>query len=106
MAILADASDEGLFFTRILDCEETDTAQLQDAVRNFIGRLEMLFTEKKCLELPGYASFMLKSLARPRVLRNLHRTIGGPGVPLDAIKARCLQRNLTTRLHIRVSTHT
>jgi len=79
-AMLADASDEGLFFTRACDDEDTDPAELQSTVRRFITKLECLFVEGRCVDLPGYTSYMLESLTRTRVVRikrDVVRSFGG-----------------------------
>ena len=46
-AMLADASDEGLLFTRVLDDEGTDPAQMQVEAEDFIRTLQCMFVEKQ-----------------------------------------------------------
>ena len=94
-AMLADATDEGLYFTRVVDNEETDMASLQQTVLRFIRKLEVLFQEGRCIELPGYTHFMMESLKRVRVIRLSRtqvRSLGGPGKPPQEVMRRCLQR--------------
>ena len=57
-AMLADAADECLLFTRQLDDEDTDSAKLNDEVAEYLDRLQCLFTDGQCVSLPGYTSFM------------------------------------------------
>jgi hypothetical protein len=94
-AMLADAADECLQFTRQLDSEDTDSSALNDEVGQYLERLTLLFTQGQCITLPGYTSFMLKNLQRCRAIRLDHDTIitlGCPhGVPPDIIN-RCLSR--------------
>ena len=94
-AMLADASDEGLLFTRVLDDEGTDPAQMQVEAEDFIRTLQCMFVEKQCVDLPGtYTHFMLSSLQRPRVFSPgrgaPERRLGGQTVPDDVLD-RCLQ---------------
>ena len=94
-AMLADAADEGLLFTRILDNEDTDAAELQDIVGRFIRRLELLFVEGGCMKLPGYTEFMASSLKRVRVLRlpgGRTKSFGGPAAPSIETVQSCLMR--------------
>ena len=62
--MLADAADECLHFTRLLDSEDTDSAKLNEEVAGYLARLRCLFTEGQRVSLPGYTSFMLKNLQR------------------------------------------
>ena len=50
-ATLADATDEGLAFTRALDNEATDAAQLQFLVEDLILSLQTLLCDAMCLNL-------------------------------------------------------
>ena len=94
-AMLADAADECLVFTRLLDSEDTDSAKLNDSVAEFLDRMQCLFTDGQCVSLPGYTSFMLKNLQRSRAVRvggNQIITLGCPqGVPQATI-LQCLAR--------------
>jgi len=61
-AMLADASDEGLAFTRALDDEATDSVQLQFLVGGFLSALQVLLCDAMCLTLEGaYTNFMVQS---------------------------------------------
>jgi len=96
-AMLADACDEGLLFTRTLDNEGTDPAELQHLVQDFVRNLHVLFIDGMCLELEGtYTNFMLTSLqTKPRVIqtgRNGNpKKFGGNEIPNETIEA-CLNR--------------
>ena len=47
-AMMADAADEGLLFTRIMDTEEgLDNADYQQHVHDFIRRMQVLFIDEK-----------------------------------------------------------
>lgn len=93
-AMLADAADECLQFTRQLDNEDTDSAALNEEVGQYMERLTLLFTQGQCITLPGYTSFMLKNLQRCRAIRldGTIVTLGCPhGVPQSIIN-QCLAR--------------
>ena len=94
-AMLADAADECLLFTRQLDDEDTDSAKLNDEVAEYLDRLQCLFTDGQCVSLPGYTSFMLANLQRSRAVRldgSTIITLGCPhGVPRSIID-QCLAR--------------
>ena len=95
-AMLADATDEGLAFTRALDNEAADSAQLQFQVEDFILSLQTLFCDAMCLNLEGtYANLMVQSLRRPRVFAQSRsapeRQLGGRPIP-DEVVGRCLAR--------------
>ena len=95
-AMLADAADECLLFTRQLDDEDTDSAKLNDEVAEYLDRLQCLFTDGQCVSLPGYTSFMLTNLERStravRVGNGTIITLGCPhGVPRSIIN-QCLAR--------------
>lgn len=93
--MLADASDQGLFFTRVCDDEDTDPAELQSTVRRFVAKLECLFVEGRCVDLPGYTSYMLESLSSGarvvRLKRDVVRSFGGARPSQEVIDV-CLGR--------------
>lgn len=100
-AMLADATDEGLFFTRQLDTEAVDSAEVQLMAETFVSRIRFLFMDRGCLRVPGYTTFMLKALERPRVFQPTRtappRTLGGPswaslGQQAAAVVDRCISR--------------
>ena len=95
-AMLADATDEGLFFTRQLDSEELDSAEVQLMAETFVARIRYLFIDRGCLCVPGYTTFMLKSLERPRTFQPTRtagpRTLGGSSWPQSAVVDRCIAR--------------
>eukprot|EP00959_Pyramimonas_sp_CCMP1952_P443255 9280115-Pyramimonas_sp.AAC.1 len=67
---MADAADEGLQFTRELDVEETDTAEMAFRVKTFLAKLEYLFNQEGCLTTLGYTRHMIDLLTSTvRVLR-------------------------------------
>ena len=47
VAMMADAADEGLLFTRELDSEETDAAEMTFRVKLFMAKLEYLFNQEQ-----------------------------------------------------------
>ena len=98
-AMLADATDEGLFFTRQLDTEALDSAEVQLLAETFVSRIRFLFMNRGCLQVPGYTTFMMQSLKRPRVFHPTRtappRTLGGPswsGMHAAAVVKRCIAR--------------
>jgi hypothetical protein len=100
-AMLADATDEGLFFTRQLDTEAVDSAEVQLMAETFVSRIRFLFMDRGCLRVPGYTTFMMTALQRPRVFQPTRtappRTLGGPSwsnlsMQSAAVVERCLSR--------------
>ena len=96
-AMLADATDEGLLFTRALDNEDTDPAELQVLVEDFLTTLQSLFEDQECINVEGtYTHFMMSSLAgRPRVFATTRNgqeiRLGGRPIPVEIVN-RCLNR--------------
>ena len=95
-AMLADATDEGLLFTRVLDNEGTDAAQMQILAEEFLSNLQSLFCDRQCLHLEGtYTHFMIESLRRPRVFAptrsSPQRRLGGRPVDECVIDC-CIER--------------
>ena len=68
-AMMADASDQAMQFTRILDTEGTDPASMTSAANVFLQVVQSLFEAEPpaCLRVFGYTSVMLKMLRRPVV---------------------------------------
>ena len=96
VAMLADAADEALLFTRQLDDENVDPGQLSAIVERFLTALRVLFLEGKCVDLPGFTSHMLGQLQKPRSFQPAPtlpaRTFGGPGAISSDLVERCLAR--------------
>lgn len=68
-AMMADASDQAMQFTRILDTEGTDPASMTNEANVFLQVVQSLFEAEPpaCLRVFGYTSVMLKMLRRPVV---------------------------------------
>ena len=64
LAMMSDASDEGLCLIRHVDDESTDIASLQGLVVQFLERVQVLFGNGACLELPGYTNHIMKVLEK------------------------------------------
>ena len=64
LAMMSDASDEGLCLIRHVDDESTDIASLQGLVAQFLERVQVLFGNGACLELPGYTNHIMKVLEK------------------------------------------
>ena len=96
VAMLADAADEALLFTRQLGDENVDPGQLSAIVERFMTALRVLFLEGKCVDLPGFTSHMLGQLQKPRSFQPAptlpSRTFGGPGAISSDLVERCLAR--------------
>jgi len=67
LAMLADAADEALLLTRILDNEDVDPATANFEVQMFVNKIEALFGDRmQCLKF-GYTAYMLNLLSKPIV---------------------------------------
>ncbi len=106
-AMLADASDEGLLFTRLLDQEDTDMAELQSIAEHFVQKLEHLFIKGECMSLPGYTQYMATNLKQVRLLHlpgGRLKSLGGEQCPRPATIKACLTRTQNyTKLAIAVT---
>ena len=94
-AMMADASDQAMLLTRVLDDEDMDPAALNTEVGAFVTTIETLFGEqRKCLTLVGYTQVMLLVLRRPLVWHVGSKlcTIGHHGGAPTVIIDRCLAR--------------
>ena len=79
VAMLADAADESLALTRLLDAEDADPAVLNREVHCFHLRLAALFGEgKQCLHRLGYTQTMLE-LLREQVVWTVCVCVRGGG---------------------------
>ena len=93
--MLADAADESLALTRLLDAEDTDPAVLNREVHCFHLRLTALFSEdRRCLTATGYTQVMLQ-LLREQIVWTVGDCTGSigceTGVPHDMLD-RCFGR--------------
>ena len=66
-AMLADAADSSLAFTRTLDTEGADPAVLKGELSQYLKEIQGLFGEGKCLTSFGYTSSMCELLKSPIV---------------------------------------
>ena len=92
-AMQADASDQTMALTRMLDDEQVDPSNLRRELPAYINTLEWLFGEsRKCLEVFGYTRSMLDILKSPIVFHvgRAMKTLGGD-IPEEII-CRCLER--------------
>ena len=95
LAMLADAADESLLLTRVLDNEDVDPAVANEEVMDYVGRIEGLFgNEKRCLTATGYTSMMLAQLSKPIVftIKGETRSVGRHGGVLPATIESCSAR--------------
>ena len=96
LSMMADASDEALQLTRILDRENVDPASVRREVQAWIAKINALFGRGACVKSScfGYTTVMLRLLQHPIVwnMGSTFYTIGADeGVPADVIQ-RCLSR--------------
>ena len=95
LAMMADASDQAMALTRLLDSENVDPAILHREVYSFNATISTLFgDQKQCLTVFGYTSVMLKLLNDQLVWLVGGNTYGigyELGVPQNIIEA-CLGR--------------
>ena len=95
-AMLADAADEGMHFTRQVDSEITDPAELAYRVQMYLSKMEHLFVQRACLTTSGYTAHMLQFLkAGPYILMPAAKTVrsvGGPNSPSESVINSCLQK--------------
>ena len=93
MAMLADAGDEGMLFTRFCDSENMDVSMISEEVSTFLARITALFVQGKAPQL-GYTQLMLQTVRTVKlvVLRHRALTIGcRDGAPAEIVR-RCLCR--------------
>ena len=93
-AMLADASDQSLAITRVMDSENVDPARMHKVLHEFNMAVTALFCDKKCLSIFGYTKVMLRLLRETVVwhVGNDTYSIGDErGVPEDVVE-RCIQR--------------
>ena len=94
-SMMADASDQTMIITRLIDTEHVDAAVLNREVRSYLATIDMLFgSEEKCLTIFGYTKAMLDTLSRPLVYNvggKVH-SLGMEGPFPRVIIDRCLAR--------------
>ena len=85
---------EVMQWTRVLDTEEADPAQLTFHAQQFISAIRALFGECQCTSIFGYTQVMLDVLRTPIVwtVDGKTRTIGSVRGCPDAIVDACLAR--------------
>ena len=94
-AMLADASDQTLALTRILDKEAVDPAIINAEVRSYVHIIEALFgEEERCLTVFGYTRAMMETLRTPLVwdVKGKVRSLGSDGGVQRETVLRCLGR--------------
>ena len=94
-AMLADASDQLMVLTRVVDNEDVDPITANREVSMFVAAIELWFGDRRqCLKLFGYTSTMLQTLSSSTVwhVNGKVCSIGfEDGVPASIID-RCLDR--------------
>ena len=93
-AMLADASDQSLALTRLMDNEQVDPASIHKEIHSFNMSITGLFNNKQCLSVFGYTKVMLDMLRDPILWQvgGIAHSIGDEtGVKQDVID-RCLGR--------------
>ena len=95
-AMMADAQDQNLALTRVLDDEDVDTAVLNREASFFVASIDELYVgdNPKCLKVFGYTSLMLNMLSKPLVwtYKNKIYSIGQTGGVSQFIIDACLRR--------------
>lgn len=93
LGMMADASDEGLRFTRFCDTETMDVSQITHEVGSFLNRITTLFVDGRCLQT-GFTKLMLQLVKKVRIVWVNHapRVVGvSGGAPQDLV-GKCLAR--------------
>ncbi|CAE7328984.1 unnamed protein product [Symbiodinium microadriaticum] len=93
-AMLADAADSSLHFTRLMDREDLDPAVLSTECHMYLASMKALFCGGQIFDRFGFTSTMMKTLAQPMVFQvgAETRCLGdAAGVAAD-VKTICLQR--------------
>ena len=82
-ALCADASHEGLRFTRYADDGDMDIADAPCECAEFVQRVQMLFVSGKVVNLPTFTRFAIENLKRAKLvfIEGRPKSIGGPGHP-------------------------
>ena len=90
--MLADAADESLVLSRLMDAEAVDPAVLNRELHHYRGVIDALYGEAKVLDTFGFTKCMLDELKQPMVwaISGKLRSFGGGS--LDAVVQRCLSR--------------
>jgi len=104
LAMLGDACDEGLQFTRFNDSERADPAELEAQIATFLKRIKLLFIERQALHT-GLTKFMLKLLKHELLWweDGCPRKVGaGEGVPQIIIDRTFARMCCWVKLVVRV----
>jgi hypothetical protein len=95
-AMQADASDQTLFVTRMLDNEDVDAATIRRRLSDYLCTIDSLLDgpNPKILTVFGYTSTMLNTLRRPLVwhIGNESFCLGSTSGVSDEIITRCIDR--------------
>ena len=67
MGVLADASHEGLFMTRLTDKEICKSETVHWELEVFINKITMLFADGKCIDV-GFTHWVLQQLRKPMLI--------------------------------------
>ena len=96
--MLADCGAESLHLVRFFDQEAVDHTSVAKQVRQFLERVEWLFTHRGCLKV-GYTHLMLRHLSKRCTLMHrgkggvmTARNLGGPRAVTPAILDVCFRR--------------
>lgn len=106
-AMQADASDQIMIITRLVDNENTDPAILPREISACLDALELLFGEqRKCLEVFGYTKAMMHILLKPLVwaVGGGVRSLGSDAGPSAEIVNRCFGRMRSWMCLLRATT--
>ena len=93
-ACLAEAGDENMMLTRVIEDEVHDKSQLAPEVCRFLQRIHTLFVQCQCLK-GGYVEHMMNVLSKERIIYSLDgapRKLGGQGALTTVVIKRCMMR--------------
>ncbi len=68
LSLLADAADEGIQITRVMDSEDLDLSEIMTEVSDFISRVEVLFNKRQALNLTGYTNHIITLLKSKQLI--------------------------------------
>jgi hypothetical protein len=97
LALLADATDEGLMLVRQMDSEQFDLATLHCTVADFLGRLDFLFKQGGRMTVEdSFVRDRMSLLSAGQVQLLPHSTKAGQlrvlGPPSEEAVRRCISR--------------
>ena len=90
VAMVADASDEGLMLIRAVDSDVVDWPSIASTVDNFVIRIKTLFGEDAGVMRSGYTAHVINLLKDGRLHVFCQGTTLQP--PSDSVARRCLDR--------------